>query len=840
VVGLDNGHWTMMTYGASVLALLFGAMLVLVLVAPGEGRASRVLRSPTLRFFGKYSYGLYVFHYLLSPLFRQYVSVQVLSERVFGHYWPSRVASIALSLAASIVAAWLSWHLVEKHFLKLKRYFEAERGERQLRVVVASSGLGHVNRGVEAWAHDLGHALHARGVDVLLCKGGGAIDASFERIVGCWKRDSVQARRVVGCLPTPIAWRLGVASGYGVEQVTFAFNLIRLLRRQGVDILHVQDPLVASIVERCRRAGLVKTRAILAHGTEEPGSFLRRLEYVQHLAPWHGEECRAGGHWEPTWSVIPNFVDTRRFTPGPGRAIRDELGIPRDALIVLTAAAIKRKHKRVDALIDEVAVLRATEPALPVWLVVAGGEEAGTAEVVEHGRKVLGDRVKFLVRFPRERMPELYRCADVFVLASLKEMMPMAVLEALSSGVPCVVHMHPVLEWMVGDGGRAINMAQRGELARTLRELLYSTDERRVLALRARARGEAEFGQERVVDRIERYYQRILPEGERARGGVEQAALASGDGPSISVVIPAYNSARWIDEAIQSVLAQSLPPREIVVVDDGSTDDTARRLEKYRGRVVYIHQDNQGVAAARNRGIAGTTGEWVAFLDADDVWHPRKLECQVRAIADRPELAMLGTGVRDWPGEFGDVPTNVDMTTRTWAQLAVRNQFTTSSVIVRRAALEHIGGFDPQLHGPEDYDLWLRLGEQFPMGVLDAPLVGYREVAQSLGRRASSMEAGLARVLRKMDERDSWKGRWLLRRKSYSYWRYSCAYMHVSGGELRLALVRIVQSLVLYPMPLRRCEVRMSCARARLLSMIVRRIMHVAGGVPRNGTVESA
>jgi hypothetical protein len=91
-----------------------------------------------------------------------------------------------------------------------------------------------------------------------------------------------------------------------------------------------------------------------------------------------------------------------------------------------------------------------------------------------------------------------------------------------------------------------------------------------------------------------------------------------------------------------------------------------------------------------------------------------------------------------------------------------------------------------------------------------------------------------------MDERDSWKGRWLLRRKSYSYWRYSCAYMHVSGGELRLALVRIVQSLVLYPMPLRRCEVRMSCARARLLSMIVRRIMHVAGGVPRNGTVEAA
>jgi peptidoglycan/LPS O-acetylase OafA/YrhL len=123
VVGIDNGHWTMQTIGFTLLAALSAAVLVLLLAAPASGVSSRIFSSRFLGFFGKYSYGLYVFHYLLMPVFSRLFSVRTLADAI-GHYWPARFASVALSFAVSIAAAWLSWHLYEKHFLKLKQFFD--------------------------------------------------------------------------------------------------------------------------------------------------------------------------------------------------------------------------------------------------------------------------------------------------------------------------------------------------------------------------------------------------------------------------------------------------------------------------------------------------------------------------------------------------------------------------------------------------------------------------------------------------------------------------------------------------------------------------------------------
>src|SRR5262245_23408426 len=341
-----------------------------------------------------------------------------------------------------------------------------------LKIAVASSGLGHVARGIESWADDLAAALAARGEDVLLCKGAGTATRPYERVVPCWTREEPATRRLLRCLPRPLGWRVGLGSGYGVEQTTFALNLIRLLRRERADILHVQDPQVAAIAQRARRLGLIRTRTILAHGTEEPAEFLRRIEFLQHLAPWHLEQVREAGAWKPTWTAIPNFIDTERFAPGRSDAMRAELGIPQEALVVLTAAAVKRHHKRIDHLLSEFAQLRQNAPELPAWLVVAGGWEKETDELVAEGQRLLGDRVRFLIRFPRPRMPELYRTADVFALCSLFEMMPIALIEATASGLPCVVNRHPVMQWMTGPGGTWIDMAEPGGLAAALGRLL--------------------------------------------------------------------------------------------------------------------------------------------------------------------------------------------------------------------------------------------------------------------------------------------------------------------------------------------------------------------------------
>ncbi len=382
-----------------------------------------------------------------------------------------------------------------------------------LKIAVAASGLGHVARGIEAWADDLAAALHARGEDITLYKGGGEATRPYEFVVPCWKREAAQTRRLLRVLPKRVSWRFGLGSAYGVEQVTFGLNLIRRLRRQQADVLHVQDPLVALIAQRARRAGLIRTRTVLAHGTEETVEFLRGVEFLQHLAPWHIEQARAAGAWRPTWTAIPNFIDTDRFAPGRSAALRAEIGIPADGLVVLTAAAIKRHHKRIDHLLAEFARLREIAPDLPAWLVVAGGWEPDTDDLVAEGRRLLGDRVRFLVRFPRSRMPELYRVADLFTLVSLSEMMPISLLEATASGLPCVVNRHPILEWMTGPGGVGVDMSAPAELATSLVRLLRDSVALSTLGAAARVHCVATYSTGVVVDQILAYYRAVVSTG---------------------------------------------------------------------------------------------------------------------------------------------------------------------------------------------------------------------------------------------------------------------------------------------------------------------------------------
>ena len=111
--------------------------------------------------------------------------------------------------------------------------------------------------------------------------------------------------------------------------------------------------------------------------------------------------------------------------------------------------------------------------------------------------------------------------------------------------------------------------------------------------------------------------------------------------PSISVIIPTYNSAVFLPEALQSVLSQTFLPQDVIVVDDGSTDDTEDVLEPFRRHIHYIRQENQGPAVARNRGIAEAKGDLIAFLDADDVWVPEKLERQVNVLIENPRIGLV-------------------------------------------------------------------------------------------------------------------------------------------------------------------------------------------------------
>lgn len=194
----------------------------------------------------------------------------------------------------------------------------------------------------------------------------------------------------------------------------------------------------------------------------------------------------------------------------------------------------------------------------------------------------------------------------------------------------------------------------------------------------------------------------------------------------LSVVIPAHDSASTLPGAVRSALDQSVPPDEVIVVDDGSSDGTADAAAAFGPPVRLVRQDRQGPSAARNAGVAQSKGEWLAFLDADDEWHPSKLERQLEAAT--PGTALVAT---DWARELvGEAPPAVlPRTVITTTRILLLNRFQTSTVLLSRRAFDAAGGFDPSLDGVEDWDMWLRASEHGTVVKLDWPFVRYTDVA---------------------------------------------------------------------------------------------------------------
>jgi glycosyltransferase involved in cell wall biosynthesis len=377
------------------------------------------------------------------------------------------------------------------------------------KIALSCSGLVHVRRGVEAWSEEAFHGLRALGLDVTLFQGSGA--NGQVRVVRCVRRDSPLSRRLLGLLPR-WGWRVGFGSAYQMEQTTFALGLFGALRAR-FDLLHTKDPQVALLFHRAHKAGLSRAAVILNHGTEEPPGFLKHFDYVQHLAPFHREEAIRQGVAIRRHFVVPNFVDTEKFSPGSGARLRQALGIPPEAFVVLCVAAVKRHHKRIDWLLDEVARVPAQAGA-PVHLLVVGASTGQTEPLVRRGRELLGARVRFLIDHPRERMPEVYRAADVFVLCSLKEMLANASLEALASGLPVLMHREPVGAWAIGEGGQTLDMTREGELASAL-ATYRNAGVRAAAGRRARTHAVAQFSKEVVLAQQLAMYRDILSDSRR-------------------------------------------------------------------------------------------------------------------------------------------------------------------------------------------------------------------------------------------------------------------------------------------------------------------------------------
>jgi glycosyltransferase involved in cell wall biosynthesis len=195
--------------------------------------------------------------------------------------------------------------------------------------------------------------------------------------------------------------------------------------------------------------------------------------------------------------------------------------------------------------------------------------------------------------------------------------------------------------------------------------------------------------------------------------------------PEISIIIPTYNRCWILRDAIDSALSQTFSSREVIVVDDGSTDATATLLSEYSDNITVLHQENRGVSAARNAGIAAARGKYVAFLDSDDMWMPEKLLRQQAFFLSQPEAVICQTdeiwirnGVRVNPGRRHRKPSGMIFEPSLHLCLV-----SPSAVMIRKDILNDTGGFNETYPACEDYDLWLRIGLYHPVYLIDRPLV---------------------------------------------------------------------------------------------------------------------
>jgi glycosyltransferase involved in cell wall biosynthesis len=237
-----------------------------------------------------------------------------------------------------------------------------------------------------------------------------------------------------------------------------------------------------------------------------------------------------------------------------------------------------------------------------------------------------------------------------------------------------------------------------------------------------------------------------------ATGGTDRVGTEAESRPLVSAIICTHPSARFVAQAVESALAQTYPRVEVLVVDDGSTDATARVLAPYGARVRYLPQRNRGTPAARNAGIRSARGSVLAFLDADDWWRPEKLEKAVALLAN-PRVALVHSNLvylREETGEHVPNPRpRQDYAGKCYGPLFHSNGINLSSAVVRRTFVEKVGLFDESLSLCEDYDLWLRLARWYEFAYVPELLTVSRLPPWNSSPRALGMARWCLAVLEK-------------------------------------------------------------------------------------------
>ncbi|HEY9633635.1 MAG TPA: glycosyltransferase family 2 protein [Coleofasciculaceae cyanobacterium] len=270
----------------------------------------------------------------------------------------------------------------------------------------------------------------------------------------------------------------------------------------------------------------------------------------------------------------------------------------------------------------------------------------------------------------------------------------------------------------------------------------------------------------------------------------------------VSVVIPAYNAMTYLPETVDSVLRQTFTDFEVLIINDGSSDHIMQWASQVTDpRVRIVSQLNQGVSAARNTGIAHAQGEYIAFLDADDLWEPSKLEKQVNSLETNPSVGLVYT----WTvliNQFGQSTGRVwvsHVEGNVWEHIVVNDMISNgSSPMVRRKCFETVGVFDPTINSSEDRDMWTRIAVHYPFAVVKEFLTFYRRHPHNTTNQRQKMIQDLRQVIEKTFQSAPLELLYL-RNRSYGQMNLFQAWNSIDERNYKEALHFRTQAVLHYP-----------------------------------------
>lgn len=272
--------------------------------------------------------------------------------------------------------------------------------------------------------------------------------------------------------------------------------------------------------------------------------------------------------------------------------------------------------------------------------------------------------------------------------------------------------------------------------------------------------------------------------------------------PQVTVVIPAYNAMTYLPETVNSVFEQSFTDLELLVINDGSTDRVDSWMSTLsNSKIRLISQENQGLSGARNTGIREAKGQYIAFLDADDLWEPTKLEKQVQCLDADVTIGVVYTWTR-LIDEVGKPTGRIVASTaegNVWQQLLEKDVISNgSSAMVRRDCFEKVGDFDRALSSAEDLDMWLRIATYYPFAVVKEPLTLYRHYSSSMSKNRQRMLQNLITVVEKTFQTVPME-MLPLRNRAYSSISLNQAWWSVDEGDYQTAKYWRRHAWVHYP-----------------------------------------